>query len=148
MATMTDPTLELLEASARLERAEGDRRVAELRYATLLADAPLRFKVEAIERLRRADVELDATRTAYEAAQDVECDGASTMPEVTFYQRFIAEHVIDTDPRHVEAWMRVAHPTLDGLSRSEFVTAMYVALGQVQDAGPTESEALAASFGL
>jgi hypothetical protein len=70
------------------------------------------------------------------------------MSRWTFYQRVIAEHVRDTDPRHVEAWMRLAHPTLDGLSRSEFLTAMYEALGQVQDAGPDESEALAASFGL
>jgi hypothetical protein len=44
--------------------------------------------------------------------------------------------------------MRLAHPTLDGLSRSQFLAAMYEALGQVQDAGPDESEALAASFGL
>ena len=70
------------------------------------------------------------------------------MSRWTFYQRFIAEHVSDTDPRHVEAWMRLSHPTLDGSSRSEFVRAMYEALGQVKDAGPTESEALAASFGL
>ena len=70
------------------------------------------------------------------------------MARWTFYQRSIAEHTRDTDPRHVEAWMRLAHPTLDGLSRSDFLAAMYEALGQVQDAGPTESEALAASFGL
>ena len=70
------------------------------------------------------------------------------MSRWTFYQRFIAEHVRDIDPRHVEAWMRLAHPTLDGLSRNEFLAAMYEALGQVRDAGPTESEALAASFGL
>jgi hypothetical protein len=77
--------------------------------------------------------------------------GEPTMGEMarwTFYQRFISEHVTDTDPRHVEAWMRVAHPTLDGMSRSEFLVAMYEALGQVQDAGSAESEALAASFGL
>jgi len=77
--------------------------------------------------------------------------GEPTMGEMsrwTFYQRFIAEHVRDTDPRHVEVWMRLADPTPDGLSRSEFITAMYEALGQVQDAGPEESEALAASFGL
>ena len=67
---------------------------------------------------------------------------------LTFYQRFIVEHIRDTDPRHIEGWMRLAHPTLDGLSRSEFVRAMYEALGQVQDAGADESEALAASFGL
>ena len=77
--------------------------------------------------------------------------GEPTMGEMarwTFYQRFIAENTKDIDPRHVEAWMRLAHPTLDGLSRSEFLAAMYEALGQVQDAGPDESEALAASFGL
>ena len=73
MTTMTDPTLELLEASERLERAETDRRVAELRYSTLVAEAPLRFKVEAIERLRRTDAELTDARAAYEATQDVDC---------------------------------------------------------------------------
>jgi hypothetical protein len=70
------------------------------------------------------------------------------MARWTFYQRFIAEHANDADPRHVEAWMRLSHPTLDGLSRTEFLTAMYEALGQVQDAGFAESETLAASFGL
>ena len=70
------------------------------------------------------------------------------MARWTFYQRFIAEHVKDTNPRHVEAWMRLVHPALDGLSRSEFLAAMYEALGQIQDAEPEESEALAASLGL
>ena len=70
------------------------------------------------------------------------------MARWTFHQRFIAEHLRDTDPRHVEAWMRVSHPVLDDLSRSEFLAAMYEALGQVQDAGSAESEALADSFGL
>ena len=76
MTTMTDPMRDLLEASERLERAEADRRVAELRYSTLVADAPLRFKVEAIERLRRADADMTDARTAYEAAQDVDCPEA------------------------------------------------------------------------
>jgi len=76
MTTMTDATRDLLGASERLEQAEADHRVAELRYSTLVADAPLRFKVEAIERLRRADAELDAANTAYEAAQDIECPEA------------------------------------------------------------------------
>jgi hypothetical protein len=49
-------------------------------------------------------------------------------------QRFIAERTKDIDPRHVEAWMRLEHPTLDGLSRQEFTEAVYAAL--------------AASFGL
>ena len=66
----------------------------------------------------------------------------------TFYQRFIAERTQDIDPRHVEAWMRVEHPTLDGLSRAEFIAAMHAAVGCAIDAGAEESEALAASFGL
>ncbi len=70
------------------------------------------------------------------------------MASWSFYQRFIAERTRDVDTRHVEAWMRVEHPTLDGLSRQGFIDAMYTALASVIDAGPNESEALAASFGL
>jgi hypothetical protein len=70
------------------------------------------------------------------------------MARWTFYQRFIAEQIRDVDPRHVEAWMRIEHPTLDGLSRAEFSNAMYAALAAALDAGPEESERLAASFGL
>jgi hypothetical protein len=66
----------------------------------------------------------------------------------TFYQRFIAERVHDVDPRHIEAWIRLKHSTLDGLSEAEFVTEIYEALGAVLDAGPDRSEALAVSFGL
>ena len=65
----------------------------------------------------------------------------------TYYQRVIAEQTRDVDPRHVEAWMRVEHPTLDGLSRERFIAEMHV-LGCVLDAGPEASEALAPSFGL
>jgi hypothetical protein len=36
--------------------------------------------------------------------------------------------------------MRLMHVTLQGLSRSEFLAAMYEALDSVQDAGPDESE--------
>ena len=39
------------------------------------------------------------------------------MARWTYYQRYIAERTRDIDPRHVEAWMRVEHPTLDGLDR-------------------------------
>ena len=70
------------------------------------------------------------------------------MARWTFYQRFIAEHIRDVDPRHVEAWMRIEHSTLDGLSWQEFITAMHAALAAVIEAGPEASEELAASFGL
>lgn len=74
-----------------------------------------------------------------------------TMGEMacwTFYQRYIAERTRDVDPRHIEAWMRLEHPTLDGLSEREFSDAMYAALATAMDTGPEQSETLAASFGL
>ena len=64
------------------------------------------------------------------------------------WRRYIAERTKDIDPRHVEAWMRLEHPTLDGLSSTEFTEAMYAALATALDAGPEENELLAASFGL
>ena len=70
------------------------------------------------------------------------------MARRSFYQRYIAERTRDIDPRHVEAWMRVEHPTLDGLTTQQFNDAMYAALGAAMDAGPEESEALVATFGL
>jgi hypothetical protein len=82
--------------------------------------------------------------------------GGTAMPEPTmgemarwtYYQRFIAKRTKDVDPRHVEAWMRLEHPTLDGLSCHGFTESMYAALASAIDAGPEDSEALAASFGL
>jgi hypothetical protein len=73
---MTDTTMALLEATERLERAETEARIADVALSTLVPDAPLRFKVRAVERARRADAELTAARAAYEAAQDVECPEA------------------------------------------------------------------------
>ena len=70
------------------------------------------------------------------------------MARWTFYQRFIAERTKGIDPRHVEAWMRLENPTLDGLSCQGFTEAMYAALAAAIDAGHEASEALAASFGL
>jgi hypothetical protein len=71
------------------------------------------------------------------------------MPEPTTpYQRLIAERAPEADGRHVEAWMRVEHPTLDGLSPERFAAEVDVALACIAEAGPVASEALAASFGL
>ena len=64
-----------------------------------------------------------------------------------YYQRFIAERPRDVDPRHVDAWIRIEHPTLDGLSRAQFIEEMHAALACAIDAGPEASETLAASFG-
>jgi hypothetical protein len=55
---------------------------------------------------------------------------------------------IGTDPRHVEAWMRLEHGTLDALSRKEFAREVEIAAQCVEAAGAADSEALAASLGL
>ena len=52
------------------------------------------------------------------------------------------------DPRHIEAWMRIEHGCLDGLSRQQFTDEITIALACVA-AGPlADSEALATSMGL
>jgi hypothetical protein len=66
----------------------------------------------------------------------------------TLYQRRIARRTSDVDPRHVEAWMRLEHRTLDGLSAAEFDRQIDIAVAAIATAVPTESEALTASFGL
>ena len=71
-----------------------------------------------------------------------------TQTDPTLYQRRIAERASDVDPRHVEAWMRLEHSTLDGLSAAEFARESEEAAALVRAAGTTESEVLAASFGL
>jgi hypothetical protein len=52
------------------------------------------------------------------------------------------------DPRHIEAWMRLEHSTLDILSREQFRTEVGVAITCMRLADVSESEALADSFGL
>ena len=70
------------------------------------------------------------------------------------YQQSIREtmartgHIAAADPRHVEGWMRLEHPTLDGLSRSQFDAEVRIALECIA-AGPlSDSESLATSYGL
>ena len=55
---------------------------------------------------------------------------------------------IGVDPRHVEAWMRVEHGCLDGLSPSQFADEVEIAIGCMDSAGDGTSARLAASFGL
>ncbi len=70
------------------------------------------------------------------------------------YQQVIREamacsgRVGAADPRHIEAWMRIEHGCLDGLSRQQFTEEVTIALQCVAAAPAADSEALAASFGL
>jgi hypothetical protein len=73
---------------------------------------------------------------------------------MSYYQNAIREEMARAgrigaaDARHVEAWLRLEHPTLDGLSRSQFTAEVKIALDCIA-AGPTaDSESLAQSFGL
>ena len=70
---MTDPAIALLEATERLERAHTEVRIAGIRLDSLVLGAPLRYGVEATDRLRRALDEQDAAQAAFDAAQDVDC---------------------------------------------------------------------------
>ena len=54
----------------------------------------------------------------------------------------------NVEPRLVEAWMRLEHPTLDALSPADFNRLAAVASRCVYEAGLPESEALAISMGL
>ena len=61
----------LTQATFRVDEAERQVRIAEIRLNSLVPGAPLRYGVEATRRLRAADAELEAARVAYEAAQDL-----------------------------------------------------------------------------
>lgn len=51
-------------------------------------------------------------------------------------------------PRYVEAWMRLEHSTLDGLSAAQFREEVRVAEACIAEAGAEQSERLAESYGL
>lgn len=68
------------------------------------------------------------------------------MPYETYSERIAA--FSDRDPRHVEAWMRVAHGTLDQLDLADFESEICVANACIEEAGDAESEYLALSYGL
>jgi hypothetical protein len=55
---------------------------------------------------------------------------------------------IGADPRHVEAYMRLEHPMLDGLSPRQFRTEVQVALDCLAVGGCVLAERCAKSFGL
>ena len=70
MTTETTNFETLTHAAIRLDEAERDLRIAEIRLDSQAPGLPLRYGVEATRRLRAADAELEAARVAYDAAQD------------------------------------------------------------------------------
>ena len=55
---------------------------------------------------------------------------------------------IGANVRHIEAWMRLEHSTLDGLSRVQFRVEVATAIDCIAASSDTENESLARSFGL
>ena len=66
----------------------------------------------------------------------------------SIYAARIARLAPDHDPAHVEAWMRLEHPTLDGLDAIQFAREVAGAVACIRRAAITESDKLAHSFGL
>ncbi len=72
----------------------------------------------------------------------------------SFYQSRIREDLARAgvigryDPADVEAWIRVGHSTLDGLSASEFRREINEACACIEEASADETRAVRESFGL
>jgi len=69
------------------------------------------------------------------------------------YKKMIAEYLSQTgrtgyDPRHIEAFMRLGHQTLDGLSRKQFEREIEIGIACIDHGGKQEAERCAWSFGL
>ncbi len=57
-------------------------------------------------------------------------------------------HIGKYDPRHIEAYMRLEHPTLDGLSLAQFKREVAVCAECVDAGGIDAAERNARSYGL
>ena len=66
----------------------------------------------------------------------------------TPYARIITPLAPGYDPRHIEAYIRVAHSTLDHLSVKDFAQEVEIAMMCVIQGGEAQAEATAQSFGL
>ena len=69
------------------------------------------------------------------------------------YQQMIREEAarqgyIGIDPRHVEAYMRLEHGTLDALSMSKFRKEVRISIACIKEGGEVGAESLAKSYGL
>jgi len=67
-------------------------------------------------------------------------------PKVTPYGTQIRQLAPSHDPRHVEAYMRLEHGTLDRLSPRQFAADVKMAVACI-DADPAMAERLAQSYG-
>lgn len=52
------------------------------------------------------------------------------------------------DPRHIEAFIRLEHPTLDGLSDAQFKSEVAIAAACIEANGTDFAEQIARTYGL
>ena len=64
------------------------------------------------------------------------------------YRRLIEEIAPGKNARHIEAWMRCDHPTLDHLSPDQFSREVGIALSLIGQMTDEQNDALANSMGL
>lgn len=64
------------------------------------------------------------------------------------YRDQIASLAPSYDPRHVEAFMRSEHSTLDGLSPRQFAAEVRMACACIDEGGADFAERVAQSFGM
>ena len=63
-------------------------------------------------------------------------------------EQIAKQGAIGTDPRHVEAYMRLEYGTLDHLSRAKFASETKIALQCIAAEGVEVAERCAQSYGL
>ena len=65
-----------------------------------------------------------------------------------YHDRISANIPAGIDPRHVEAYMRLGHSTLDGLTPAQFRREVHLGVQCIQVGGIDMAERTARSFGL
>ncbi|MHB1952337.1 MAG: hypothetical protein ACYCOU_01195 [Sulfobacillus sp.] len=74
--------------------------------------------------------------------------GTRAIGSVNPYQKIIAQWSGDYSPRHVEAYIRAEHGTLDGMDRATLCLETAIACGRIELEGQDMAERLAVSLGL
>lgn len=118
------------------------------------ADTPRGAATEAWSHLRAEHTTATVFEVRDEAGENTQVDlgdQITTAPRTdgtSPYREMISELAPAYDPRHVEAYMRVEHPTLDGLAYWQFAEEVKLAAACIEAAGLKTAERVAISFGL
>lgn len=111
-------------------------------------------KTQQLETIRRQEARKEEGLDWLFRIEDAATQRASEkVTKKTVYTDAIIERLVrmgrkEVDPRHVEAYMRLEHPTLDGLDRRQFTEEVKTAVACVDYSTPEENESCAQSFGL